>query len=44
MESIENFAHDAGKMLDQLYALGGTPPDGGTYRSLYDPRGWRHRS
>lgn len=36
MESIENFAHDAGKMLDQLYALG-AHPDGGTYRSLYDP-------
>jgi allantoate deiminase len=36
METIENFEHDAGKMLDQLYALG-AHPDGGTYRSLYDP-------
>jgi allantoate deiminase len=35
-ETIENFEHDAGKMLDQLYALG-AQEDGGTYRSLYDP-------
>lgn len=37
-ESIENFTRDAGRMLDDLYALG-AQPDGGTWRSLYDP-GW----
>ncbi|MGD9990105.1 Zn-dependent hydrolase [Pseudonocardia sp.] len=35
-ERIENFEHDVATMLDQLYALG-AHPDGGTYRSLYDP-------
>jgi allantoate deiminase len=37
-DSIEGFTRDAGKMLDDLYALG-AQPDGGTWRSLYDP-GW----
>lgn len=37
-DQIESFTRDAGRMLDELYALG-AQPEGGTWRSLYDP-GW----
>ncbi|BCW73505.1 Zn-dependent hydrolase [Arthrobacter sp. NicSoilB8] len=34
-ETLEDFEEDAGRMLDELYAIG-AQSDGGTYRSLYD--------
>lgn len=35
-EILEDYEEDAGRMLDELYAIG-AQSDGGTYRSLYDP-------
>lgn len=35
-ETLEDYEEDAGRMLDELYAIG-AQSDGGTYRSLYDP-------